>query len=78
MIEAWSSRELLGAALCLPGIEGWSGTVASQESSPNLKLSTFPDVVSLSSCGIMLKSLAPFTLREDSLALLTEAGDWCL
>ena len=64
------------AALCLPWILGWSGMVDSQSSNPDLNWSGVPDLVSLSSLGMLLNSCAPLTYREDSLAFLTVAGAW--
>jgi hypothetical protein len=60
------------AALCLPGIVGWSGTDDSQASSPALKVSTVTPFMSLMSLGTRLNSLAPFTWRDDSLAFLKD------
>ena len=58
------------AALWRPGMDGSSGIVASHLSSPDLKISTFSWFISLSSLGMMLKSLAPCTDKDASLALL--------
>ena len=74
MYWAWSSKELVAAALSLPGIEGWSGMLDSHSSSLALNWSVEPVTVSLRSLGMVLKSLAPLTCREDSLALFTAAG----
>ena len=65
----WSNKELPAAALTLPGIVGWSGTVESQRSKLVLNWSQVPITVSLSSLGMQLNSLAPLTCSEDSLAI---------
>ena len=72
----WCSKELLAAALCLPGTVGWSGMVESHSSNLVLNISDDPVLMSLSSLGIKLKSWAPFTCSDDSLAFLTAAGAW--
>ena len=72
----WCSKELLAAALCLPGTVGWSGMVESHSSNLVLNISGDPVLMSLSSLGIKLKSWAPFTCSDDSLAFLTAAGAW--
>ena len=63
-----------GAALCLPGIVGSSGIVDNQLSKLILKFSGVPVTMSLIPLGKQLKSLAPLTCREASLAFLTAAG----
>ena len=70
----WSSIELVWAALCLPGIVGWSGTVDSHPSRPALNWSTVPVSMSLSPLGRRLNNLPPWIERLASLALLTGAG----
>ena len=69
-----SSNELVAAALCLPGIEGWSGMVESHSSSCHLNWSGLPAVMSLRALGMTLNSWAPLTWRDDSFAFFTEAG----
>ena len=64
----------MAAALCLPGTVGWSGMVESHVSNLVLNCSGVPVDESLKSLGMQLKSLAPLTWREDSLAFLTDDG----
>ena len=61
------------AALCLPLTVGWSGMLANHLSNPALNCRTVP-CMSLSSFGMRLKSLEPFTGKDASLALATAGG----
>ena len=65
------------AALWQPGIVGWSGIPDSQESKLCLNLSWWSDAISLRPLGQILKSAAPLTAREPSLAFLTLDGVSC-
>ena len=67
-------RELVNAALCLPGTVGWSGMVCNQMSSWFLNWLTVPVEISLKCLGNKLNTLAPCTGRLASLACLTAAG----
>ena len=69
-------RELVRAALCLPGVVGWSGMLSNQASSLPLNISTVPVLMSLISLGTRLNNLAPWTVRLASLAFRTGAGAW--
>ena len=63
------------AALPNPEVVGWSGILSRKVSNSFLKTSTLLLSIFLSSTGSKLKILAPFTPKDDSLALLTDAGE---
>ena len=63
------------AALPNPEVVGWSGILSRKVSNSFLKASTLLLSLFLSTTGSKLKILAPFTPKEDSLALLTDAGE---
>ena len=70
----WCRKLLLMAALWQSLMVGWSGMVCSQASKLSLNLSWWPEAMSLSPLGHMLKRAAPLTAREPFLAFLTLAG----
>ena len=59
----------------MPLTVGWSGTNLKKLSRLFLKVSTLSEFKFLSVTGRILKSWAPLTPREHSLAFLTEAGE---
>ena len=70
----WSNKLLVSAALTMPGEVGWSGTIDKNMSKWFLNRRKSPEFSFLKLTGSKLKSLAPCTARDLSLAALTLAG----
>ena len=68
-------RLLVSAALLVPSMVGWSGTVARKVSSDALNWSTVHPFMFLIGSGIRLNNLLPLTPIEASLALLMADGE---
>ena len=71
----WCIRQFDSAALPSPATVGWSGTLERNSSKAVLKTSTLTELMFLMLEGKRLNILAPFTPKEDSLALFTLAQD---
>ena len=74
-MASWWMRLLVSAALLVPSMVGWSGTVARKVSSDALNWSTVQPFMFLIGSGIRLNNLLSLTPREASLALQMADGE---